>query len=204
MGIVAGLALLGAAHALASAPALTPDDLDRLSRGEILFRAEVPVADGALAGNGGTAVMVLEADPETVWRILTDFDHYAGLFPRLKESEVLHRDGGAALVLFRVGVGPFNFRFFVTHLVSREERQISWRLERSRANDLFEDTWGYWRLEPLPGGRLLVTYAMGSRTVLPAFLTRGSEQDSVLQTVAALRTRVERVRRAEAGSAKGA
>jgi hypothetical protein len=73
------------------------------------------------------------------------------------------------------------------------DRRIRWRLDRSRAHDLFRDTWGYWQLDPLPGGGVLVTYAMGSHTVLPAFLTRGSEQESVVKTVAALKARVDRL-----------
>ena len=38
---------------------------------------------------------------------------------------------------------------------------------------------------------LIRFYAMGSRTVLPAFLTRGSERESVVQTLALLKARVE-------------
>ncbi len=41
-----------------------------------------------------------------------------------------------------------------------------------------------------------MTYAMASRTMLPAFLTRGSEQDSVIQTMAALKARAELVGKA--------
>lgn len=195
--IILLLVLLAPGPAPAAAPALSPNDLDRLSRGEILFKDQLPSAGGAPTGNGGTAMVVLQADPEEVWRILTDFSHYAGLFPRLKESEVMTQEGAYALIRFRVAVGLFSFRFAVAHFVSREERQIRWRLDRGQANDLFLDTWGYWRLDPLPGGRVLVTYAMGSQTVLPAFLTRGSEQESVVKTVAALKARVERTRRTD-------
>ncbi len=38
---------------------------------------------------------------------------------------------------------------------------------------------------------MLVTYAMGSRTVLPGFLTSGAERESVMKTMAALKARVE-------------
>src|SRR3989337_2189129 len=86
------------------------------------------------------------------------------------------------LVRFHVAAGPFNFRFSVQHVVSWRDRRIHWRLDQSQSNDLFRDTWGYWQLEPASGGRVMVTYAMGSQTVLPAFLTRGSEQDSVVKT----------------------
>ncbi len=177
-------------------PDLSQKDQSRLGRGEIVFKPELPSAQGAPNGNGGTAVALLEADVEAVWRILTDFEHYAGLFPRLTESEVMNRDGARALVRFHVAVGPFNFHFSVAHVVSWRERQIRWRLDRSQAHGLFNDTWGYWQVDPVAGGQVLVTYAMGSQTMLPAFLTRGSEREAVVKTLAALKARVERSRAA--------
>lgn len=173
--------------------ALSSADLTQLYRGEIVFKNRLPSAGATRRGNGGTAVVLLQADADEVWQVLTDFSHYAGLFPRLKESELLDQNGAHTLVRFRVSVGPFNFRFFVTHVVSLEERKIRWYLDQSRTNDLFRDTWGYWRLDPIPGGGVLVTYAMASRTVLPAFLTSGAERESVVKTVAALKARVEGV-----------
>ncbi len=170
---------------------LSQSDRSRLSRGEIVFKPELPSAQGTPIGNGGTAIALLEADVDAVWRILTDFEHYAGLFPRLTASEVMDREGARALVRFHIAVGPFNFRFSVAHVVSPQERQIRWRLDRSQAHGLFNDTWGYWQVDPLPAGRVLVTYAMGSQTVLPALLTRGSQREPVVKTVEALRARVE-------------
>ena len=175
----------------AAPPALSPSDLTRLHRGEIVFKDQFLPAEGAPVGNGGTAVALLQADPEEVWRILTNFAHYAGLFPHLTESEIMDQAGARTLVRFRIAMGPFDFCFFVTHVVSWDDRQIRWRLDRSQTNDLFRDTWGYWQLDPVPGRRVLVTYAMGSRTVLPSFLTRDSERKSVVKAVAALKARVE-------------
>lgn len=185
------LSLLSAPSTAASPP-LSAGDLARLHDGEIVFRGEIPSAADAPSGNGGTAFALFHANAEEVWQVLTDFDHYAGLFPRLAESATVTHSGDRALVRFRVAVGPFSFRFFVNHVVSPEERQIRWRLDRSQANGLFRDTWGYWRLDSASRGSVLVTYAMGSRTALPAFLTRGSERESVVQTLAALKARVER------------
>jgi len=185
------LSLLSAPSTPAPSP-LSPGDFARLYGGEIVFRGELPSAADSPSGNGGTAFALLHANAEEVWQVLTDFDHYAGLFPRLAESEMVAHSGRWRLVRFRVAVGPFSFSFFVNHVVSQDERQIRWRLDRTQSNGLFRDTWGYWRLDHAPSGWVLVTYAMGSQTVLPAFLTRGSERESVVQTLAALKARVER------------
>lgn len=66
------------------------------------------------------------------------------------------------------------------------------RLDQGQDNDLFRDQWGYWKVEPWGEGAL-VTYAMGGRTTLPAFLTRGSGQDAAVLTMKALKEHVERL-----------
>lgn len=176
--------------ATAAAPALAPDEAARLRRGEVLFRGEVPLRDGRQMGNGGTAIVLVRAPIDQIWKILMDFEGYAGLFPRVRNTEVVERIGNRTLVRFDLQVGPFAFQFFVNNFVRQSERLLLWRLDGERENDLFRDTWGYWQLEPVPEG-VLVTYAMGSLTHLPAFLTRGAEQDGVVQTARALKVKAE-------------
>lgn len=174
----------------AAAPSLAPDEGARLQRGEIVFRGEVPPRDGRQIGTGGTALVLIRAPAEEVWQILTDFEGYGGLFPRVRKSAVVEQRANRTLVQFDLQVGPFSFRFFVNNFARRREHLLWWRLDRQRENDLFQDTWGYWKLDPVRGG-VLVTYAMGSVTHLPAFLTRGAERDGVIQTARALKARAE-------------
>jgi len=174
----------------AAAPSLAPDESARLQRGEIVFRGEVPPRDGRRIGTGGTALVLIRAPAEEVWQILTDFERYGGFFPRVRKSEVVEQMANRTLVQFDLQVGPFSFRFFVNNFARRQEHLLWWRLDPRRENDLFRDTWGYWKLDPVPEG-VLVTYAMGSLTYLPAFLTRGAEQDGVVQTARALKARAE-------------
>ena len=121
-----------------------------------------------------------------------DFPGHAGLFPRVKESEVLEHGSGRTLVRYRVSVGPFTFRFFVNNYAGAANHPLRWRLDRGRDYELFRDQWGYWKVEPWDDG-VLVTYAMGGRTTLPAFLTRGAGEQGAVQTVKALKERVEGV-----------
>ena len=76
-------------------------------------------------------------------------------------------------------------------------RRIEWQLADGRANRLFRENTGYWQLDDAAGGSL-VTYAIAVRTILPGFLTRGSERDSLADTVRALRKLAE-----EGGGAAG-
>jgi hypothetical protein len=132
----------------------------------------------------------VHGDIETVWRILLDYPGHSGLYPRVVGATVLEAGGDHALVRYVVGVGPFSFAFHVDNSADRAHGRLAWRLARDRRNDLFRDSWGYWQIDPVPGG-VMLTYAMAARTVLPAFLTRGAERDGLLQTLQAVRDRVE-------------
>lgn len=200
-----GLAGLLAFLSLASAPScataeapLSWNDAQLLQGGHILFKTETPDRGATGAALGGTARAVVHADADTVWRTLMDFPAHAGLFPTVKASEVIEHGAERTLVRYLVAVGPFAFRFFVNNYADPASRVLRWELDRSRKNDLFRHHWGYWKVEPWHEG-VLVTYAMGSRTKLPAFLTRAAGEEGTVLAVKALKERVER----DAGGGKG-
>lgn len=184
------LLLASAPGMTAAKPFLAPDETARLRRGEVLFRGEIPPRDGRSIGTGGTAIVLIRAPVEEVWGLLTDFEGYARLFPRVRETEVVEQTADRILVRFDLKVGLFSFRFFVNNFIRQPKRLLLWRLDAGRENDLFRDTWGFWKLDPVPEG-VLVTYSIGSLTSLPAFLTRGAERDGVIQTARALKARAE-------------
>ncbi|MFQ5521580.1 MAG: SRPBCC family protein [Candidatus Methylomirabilia bacterium] len=172
---------------------LTLSSVDKrlLRQGRIVFKKELPTGGIRSGAMGGTALGLLQADTETVWLALLDFPGHAGLFPRVKESEVIEHAGERSLVRYLVAVGPFAFQFFVINYADHASHVLHWKLDQGRENDLFRDHWGYWKVEPWEEG-VLVTYAMGGRTTLPAFLTRGAGKDGTIQTMKALKERVER------------
>lgn len=169
---------------------LSATDARLLRQGRILFKSDIPAGGTSDAAMGGTALVLLHTDRETIWRTLVDFPGHAGLFPRVKESAVVERGGGRTLVRYLVSVGPFAFRFFVNNYADPANHLLRWQLDRGRDNELFRDQWGYWKVEPWDDG-VLVTYAVGGRTTLPAFLTRGAGEEGAVQTVKALKERVE-------------
>lgn len=190
VGSLALVLLLASPQSLTAGLRLSLDDLRLLRQGRILFKNDVPaggVGGGAL---GGTALALLQSDPETVWRTLMDFPSHAGLFPQVKESRVIEHLADQTLVRYLVAVGPFTFRFFIKNYADPSVFVLRWELDHGRRNDLFRDHWGYWKVEPRSEGAL-VTYAMGGRTTLPAFLTRGAGQEGTVQTLRALKERVE-------------
>jgi hypothetical protein len=65
-------------------------------------------------------------------------------------------------------------------------RRIEWQLAQDRSNGLLRENSGYWLVEARPGGSL-VTYAIAVRSYVPGFLTAGSEQRSLVDTITGLR-----------------
>ena len=111
-------------------------------------------------------------------------------YPRVTGVEVLEIDERHALVRYEVGIGPFSFGFHMNKYPDPVRRRIEWQLADGRANSLFRENSGYWQLDEAAGGTL-VTYAIAVRTILPAFATSGSERDSLVDTIKALRKLAE-------------
>lgn len=191
---IVSILLLAVRAALAlGTPDLTAEQRHRLEQGEILLLDVLPPGDRVAVGQGGTAVALVRADREAIWRVLVDYPGHSGLYPGVVEADVLKAAGGHALVRYVVGVGPFSFGFHVDNYADHDHGRLAWRLARDRRNDLFRDSWGYWQLEPVRGG-VVLTYAMAARTVLPAFLTRGAERDGLVETLRAVRDRAQQTR----------
>jgi hypothetical protein len=171
---------------------LSDGDRRTLDRGDVVVLDILPPGRPIVsAAQGGTALSLVHASPGDVWRLLVDYPRHSGLYPRVTSAEVLASDPGHALVRYVVGVGPFTFGFHVDNYPDAAKRRLEWQLAAGRSNQLFRQSWGYWQIDPYRDGAIL-TYAMAAETVLPAFLTRGAERDSLVDTVKAVRERAER------------
>src|SRR5690242_6084175 len=151
------LTLLCFAPIVPAGPPLSTNEQQRLERREVIV-LDVLRTGGTGAAQGGTAVVLVHADPAAVWRVLLDYTGHNGIYPRVTDATVLERGGNHALVRYVVGVGPFSFGFHVDNYADREHGRLAWRLARDRQNDLFRDSWGYWQVEPTAAG-VVLTYA---------------------------------------------
>jgi len=169
-------------------PGLSDDQQRRLDAGEVILLDALPPGAGQFA-QGGTGIAVVRASPEAVWRVLVDYPGHSRLYPRVVGVEVLEAREGYALIRYAVGIGPFSFRFDIDKYPDRARRRIEWRLADGHSSTLFRENSGYWQVDAAEGVSL-VTYAIAVRTILPAFLTRRSERESLVDTINALRMRV--------------
>jgi hypothetical protein len=182
--------LAHATGAWAAPPTLSPDQQQRLDAGEIvLLDARPPGASES--AQGGTAVAVVCAPTAVVWQILVDWRNHPTIYPRITRAEVTHADASRVRVRYTVAIGPFSFDVYMDKFPDAARRRVEWRLAEDQPSRFFAESSGYWQVDEA-GAVSVVTYAMASRTLLPAFLTRGSHRDSLVSTVEAVRKRATR------------
>ena len=186
------LAVIEAGPASSSPPPPLPLPADaepRLAAGEIIVLDVLPPGASAEA-QGGTAVAIVRAPVEKVWSILVDYKGHPRYYPRLASAEVLESSNGRALVRYTAAVGFLSFTFHMNKTQDPVRRRIEWQLAPGRSNSLFRENSGYWQVDPKDGASL-VAYGLAVRTVLPAFMTRSSERDSLVDTIKGLRRLAE-------------
>jgi ribosome-associated toxin RatA of RatAB toxin-antitoxin module len=183
--VACGLALAAWAGPLP----LTEDHRRRLDAGEIVVLDALPPGASPYA-QGGTAVAVVRAPVEKVWSILVDYPGHPRFYPRVVEVEVLKNVDGHALVRYVVGIGPMTFTFHMDKHQDVARRRIEWTLAEGQPSRLFRENSGYWQVEGRDGASL-VTYGLAVRTLLPAFVTRASERDSLVETITGVRRLAE-------------
>ncbi len=188
---VLALALGGGLVTLAwpAPPPELSDERRRLGAGEVIVRDALPPGASATA-RGGTAVALVRASPEQVWRVLVDYPGHVRYYPKVVAAEVVERDERRVIVRYRVGLGPFSFDFHMDKYPDPRRRRIEWHLAEGLGHGLFRENSGYWQVDE-DGRASLVTYAIAVRTVLPSFVTGGAERDSLVETIVAMRKVVE-------------
>jgi ribosome-associated toxin RatA of RatAB toxin-antitoxin module len=186
------LAVLLLASASTAPTAAVPEDVSRrLAAGEVVVTDELPPGASETA-RGGTAVAVLRASPEQVWRVIVDYRGHPRYYPRVTAADVVELDERRAIVHYRVTVGPFSFGFYMEKYPDPLRRRVEWHLAEGRPHGLFRENSGYWQVNPTDDGDAsLVTYAIAVRTMLPAFVTASGESASLTETMIALRKLVE-------------
>jgi ribosome-associated toxin RatA of RatAB toxin-antitoxin module len=188
--IVLAVSLLAAASTVPTSR-MSEDVRRRLAAGEVVVTDELPPSASNTA-HGGTAVAILRASPEQVWRVIVDYRGHPRYYPRVTAADVVEIDERRAIVHYQVTVGPFSFRFYMEKCPDPLRRRVEWHLAEGRPHGLFWENSGYWQIDPTDDGNAsLVSYAIAVRTMLPAFVTAGGESASLTETMNALRKLVE-------------
>ncbi|MBX3269683.1 MAG: hypothetical protein KF729_05455 [Sandaracinaceae bacterium] len=159
------LALAASAAGLALAPAggaqqFTRDEVRELERGEPVRRPRTQQRAGQ-SFVGGTAWRVIPRPIAEVWRGVEDADHLCDMLPQCVEQRVLSRADARRTLRFTHEYGPIRASYHVRVELRPDARDVSFRLDRSRPNDV-RDAWGFLELAPYRGelDRTLVTWGV--------------------------------------------
>jgi hypothetical protein len=173
--------------AWAAPPTLSASQRQRLEAGDIVVLDTLPPGTSKSA-LGGTAVATVCAPVSAVWAILIDWPNHTTIYPRITRAEVTHADPSRVRVHYTLGIGPFSFDIYMDKYPDAAHHRVRWRLAEDQPSRFFSENSGYWQVDEA-GAESLVTYAVGTRTIVPDFLTRGSHRDSLISTVENLRKR---------------
>jgi hypothetical protein len=187
-------ALLFLSHgtgAWATPPTLSAVQRQRLEAGEVVVLDALPPGASESA-QGGTAVGLVCAPTAVVWGILVDWRNHPAIYPRITRAEVTHADAVRVRVRYTLVIGPFSFDVPMDKYPDPARRRVEWRLAEGQPNRFFAESSGYWQVDDV-GAESVVTYAVATRTLVPAFLTRGSHRESLVSTVEAVRTQATKI-----------
>lgn len=183
-GAHTALGLLVAVTVLATAPAARADvklddaEIQRLVKGELVKRPLPGSGRGSVVA--GTSFVLIEAPVDKVWRALNDVSSWTSVFPNTFAARTVHSQGDGRAVKMQLGNRYFTFDFYLTVIVDRESRELTFALNEKKPHDV-DEVRGTVRLSPQPGGRTLVAFAALARVPFGPLISLMG--DSVVQVL---------------------
>ncbi len=100
---------------------------------------------------------LIKAKPDEVWHVLTDYNNAHRTFPMMKKCQVIEDHGCTKLMKHVVApTGALGTYEYIIELKETDKKSLEWK----RVSGSFKEVDGWWKLEPVEGGRhTMVTYA---------------------------------------------
>jgi hypothetical protein len=152
--VAAAALLLGSATAHANG--LSPEENDRLLRGETVARSQ-DLQRYHQRYVGGVTYKIVDASEEDLEAVLQDVSAWRRFLPKTRDAQRVGAVGDDPLV--RVTHGSALVQVAYTLRVHREGNVVRFWMDKKSAHDI-EDVWGFFRAEPLGDGRMLMTYGI--------------------------------------------
>ena len=116
-------------------------------------------SDASVSGENGQYVgqVLVNGSRDTVWAVLTDYNHFDSFLPNVEESHQLQSNGNRVVFeqvnVFRVATLTHRNRVVVTAL-ENYPNQISF----SVTDDEVKTLRGTWQIKPMPSNQVLITH----------------------------------------------
>lgn len=103
------------------------------------------------------ARQVVHGSPQQIWGVIADYNNLHRVFKQMKSAKVLKSQGKVKFVKHTVAPsGPVGTYSYVVKVKEEAPKKMEW----TRVSGAFKEVQGFWKLEPLDGGRTTrVTYA---------------------------------------------
>jgi len=141
-----------------------------------------------------TESITVNASPETIFAVVTDFEHYGDWVSDLKRIEVLSRDdqGRASNVEFRAAAFGRSTTYTLEYDYAKAPHELSWRQVQG---DLTETLNGCYRFEA-DGDETIVTYELEVEMLvpIPTFIKSRAAYRIQIQALRELKAQAEKLR----------
>lgn len=139
-----------------------------------------------------TACITVEAPPDAVLAVITDFEAYPEWAGAVQRAEILGRraDGGADLVHFQLDAGAIKDEYTLRYDWSGVPNVLRWSLVEAQMLKMLD---GSYTLDPIADGRTEVTYhlALDIKIPLLGMIKRKAEKVIIDTALKELKKRVE-------------
>ncbi len=172
---------------------LTPKNWKRLHGGEILVTEQIIEKEKNNKELRFIATAHINAPPEAVWKTIRDYDNYYKFIPRLKESEVVKKEGRCMIVRYLGEVFWVEVGYHVEACAEVPDKRVVFGLAEGHEN-FMKSTDGFWEVQEAPEGQgSVVSYSahLDPGVPVPGFITRKVARDSLVDVLQNLRKRVE-------------
>lgn len=149
---------------------LTAKDQAALGKGEPVMKT----LEGE-SGGRGAAVFRVNAPPDVVWGVISDFKSYPKWIDNVEEIEVYKTTPSTKDVRFELSAIGFSVEYFIHHMYGQADDTYwcTWTLDYARNSDL-DDSVGSWRVSPVAQspGQSQVEYSVDLRVKgwVPGFI----------------------------------
>ena len=131
----------------------------------------------------------IEATPEQVWDLITDFESYPSFVPNQTGARLLSKGEGRWRVEFELSIAR-KLRYTLD-LTGERGKGLRWTLVEG---DMMKGNEGGWHLTPLPDGRTRATYEISVelKGFVPASVTNLLVQQTLPKNLEAFKAEAER------------
>ena len=168
---------------------LTAEEAKRIESGEAIFRS----TERNLLG--GLGIIFVNAQPERVFSVFTDYSHYAEFMPQAREAKI-HETDEIATRLSAIYKSTWPFADVTIEAVNVHDRTNPARLRMAwkTISTNMKSSRGWWIAEPYKDGTIVYHENLFDLNWIPISLARSQGRQRILDTLVAVKKRSETLR----------